>query len=256
MLGELISAGSSLLGGLFGKKSADKANDKNIKLQKEFAQSGIQWKVADAKAAGVHPLAALGASTVSFSPSVVGDNSLGAGVSNMGQDIGRAINSTRTAEQRSSAMAQTLAAEQLKGLRLDNEGKAIQNAALASQTVRNSAVGAPFPSASGTTNTGVPGQATSKGIRLAGVPIPIDPQTSPSSATTNIFGDDPDVGGWVNMIRSWDMMPASSKLALANAVLGLGPMFQVTKHPFGKSYSKPQNYGPRVTTKSFKDTFQ
>lgn len=41
---------------------------KNIALQKEFAQNGIQWRVADAAAAGLSPLAALGASEPSFSP--------------------------------------------------------------------------------------------------------------------------------------------------------------------------------------------
>ena len=44
-------------------------NAKNAALQREFAQSGIQWKVADAKKAGLHPLAALGAQTASASPS-------------------------------------------------------------------------------------------------------------------------------------------------------------------------------------------
>lgn len=39
--------------------------------QKEFAQMGIQWRVADAKAAGVHPLAALGASGAASSPITV-----------------------------------------------------------------------------------------------------------------------------------------------------------------------------------------
>lgn len=40
----------------------------NAALQREFAQHGIQWKVADAQAAGVHPLYALGGGTPSFSP--------------------------------------------------------------------------------------------------------------------------------------------------------------------------------------------
>lgn len=89
MIGSLISAGSSLLGGLFGQSQADK----QAKLQKEFAQKGIQWKVADAKAAGIHPLAALGAQTTSYAPTSVGD----LGLSSMGQDIGRAVDSARSA---------------------------------------------------------------------------------------------------------------------------------------------------------------
>lgn len=62
------------------------ANDANYNAQKEFAQMGIRWKVADAKAAGIHPLYALGANTVSFSPSYIEggtDNAL----SRMGQNL-------------------------------------------------------------------------------------------------------------------------------------------------------------------------
>lgn len=40
----------------------------DIALQREFAQNGIRWRVDDAKAAGLHPLAALGASSASYSP--------------------------------------------------------------------------------------------------------------------------------------------------------------------------------------------
>jgi len=63
-----IQAGGSLLGGLFGNKSAKKQAKQDYRRQKEFAQNTIQWKVADAKKAGLHPLYALGASG-SFTPS-------------------------------------------------------------------------------------------------------------------------------------------------------------------------------------------
>lgn len=46
-----------------------KINEENIAMQKEFAQNGIQWKVADAAKAGISPLAALGAVDPGFSPS-------------------------------------------------------------------------------------------------------------------------------------------------------------------------------------------
>lgn len=41
-----------------------------IALQREFAQQGIRWRVEDAKAAGIHPLAAVGASGASYSPAI------------------------------------------------------------------------------------------------------------------------------------------------------------------------------------------
>lgn len=45
-------------------------NRTNNQLQYDFAQKGIQWRVNDAKKAGIHPLAALGANT--NSPSFAG----------------------------------------------------------------------------------------------------------------------------------------------------------------------------------------
>jgi hypothetical protein len=58
---------------------------KNYDMQKEFAKHGIQWKVQDAKRAGINPLAALGATTVSGSPIPVGGTS---GASGSGAVLG------------------------------------------------------------------------------------------------------------------------------------------------------------------------
>lgn len=43
----------------------ERQNRKNEKMQYDFAQNGISWKVQDAKRSGIHPLYALGASTQS-----------------------------------------------------------------------------------------------------------------------------------------------------------------------------------------------
>lgn len=108
--GSLISAGSDLLGGLLGKKSADKGlsaqNElfaRNVELQREFAQNGIRWRVEDAKRAGVHPLFALGGSGASYTPQAMSldyGNSIGDALSSAGQNIGRAVSSTLTADER------------------------------------------------------------------------------------------------------------------------------------------------------------
>ncbi|QXP44214.1 MAG: DNA pilot protein [Arizlama microvirus] len=105
----IIAAGASLAGGLLSRKSANDSADQNVKMQREFAQKGIQWKVADAKKAGLHPLAALGAQTTSFSPVSISDG-MGAAVSNMGQDISRAMyanadNATRQTSKELAALA-------------------------------------------------------------------------------------------------------------------------------------------------------
>lgn len=66
--GNVFNAGATILGGLMGDNSSARQNAQNIAYQKEFAQKGVQWKVEDAKKAGLHPLYALGANTTSFSP--------------------------------------------------------------------------------------------------------------------------------------------------------------------------------------------
>lgn len=107
--GSIVSAGASLVGGLMGKKSGEEQQENNAALQKEFAQNGIRWKVADAKAAGIHPLAALGAQTQSYTPMVIGDPMADA-LANAGQDIGGAINRQQTNQERADTMAKQTAA--------------------------------------------------------------------------------------------------------------------------------------------------
>jgi len=70
--------------------------------EKEFAQMGIRWKVADAKAAGLHPLAALGAQTHSYAPqnAFVSSAPYLADFSKMGQYINRATGAGITEEER------------------------------------------------------------------------------------------------------------------------------------------------------------
>jgi len=109
MLGEIIGAGLGLAGSLFGQS-------KEAKLQKEFAKKGIQWKVADAKAAGIHPLYALGANTVSYAP-----QQLGASLSDAGQSLGRAVSATMDQGERGSLFDRTVRDLQTRNLALQNE---------------------------------------------------------------------------------------------------------------------------------------
>lgn len=118
MLGALIGAGSSLLGGLFNRSNADKQAD----LQKSFAKKGIQWRVADAEKAGVSKLYALGANTASYSPVSVGGG-LGDALSTAGQNIGRAVDATASPAGRAGHLATEIASTQLEGLKIDNDIK-------------------------------------------------------------------------------------------------------------------------------------
>lgn len=121
MIGSLISAGSSLLGGLLGANSAKKAAEQQYRQQKEFAQQGIQWKVADAKKAGIHPLYALGANTTSYAPVSVGNVNPASGLAEAGQDISRALDVTRSASGKMDAFTQTAQSLQLRRMGLENE---------------------------------------------------------------------------------------------------------------------------------------
>lgn len=181
MFAELIGAGASLLGGLLNKSSSDKANaqqmalaQQNIALQREFAQNGIQWKAADAQKAGIHPLYAMGANTVSFNPVSVGitpDTSMGNAVSNAGQDISRAVASTSNSQQRA-------AQAQMTGLQLERAG--LENELLRSQIARQRvAIGPPMPSM--VDRSLIPGQGqTNNGASLV--------KTSPAENTTVVPG--------------------------------------------------------------------
>lgn len=85
-----ISAAASRNASREQRLATQTANDQNAATQREFAQMGLQWKVADAKAAGLHPLSAIGAQGASFSPSFVTDTSKADFSREMGQNLSRA----------------------------------------------------------------------------------------------------------------------------------------------------------------------
>lgn len=134
MLPAIIGAGASLLGGFMSNKANEKANKqaqenalRQEALQREFAQSGIQWKVQDAEKAGIHPLYALGANTISYSPTSVGSTPNNFDfLGDAGQNIGRAIQSGTSQQGRISALQLTAAQLQNEGLQLDNDLKKTQ----------------------------------------------------------------------------------------------------------------------------------
>lgn len=97
-------------------------------FQREMAQNSISWRVQDAARAGISPLAALGAPT--FSPTVSapgidysgggGGNSLAAGLSSAGANIGDAVSKTMTGQDKSQALYQmTIRDQQIKSNDLD-----------------------------------------------------------------------------------------------------------------------------------------
>lgn len=100
MLGSIISAAASLIGGRRAQNSQEHQTQQNIDMQREFAQHGIRWRVEDAKAAGIHPLYALSSGGAAFSPNPVTVDPMGAALADAGQSIGRAVASQESDEQR------------------------------------------------------------------------------------------------------------------------------------------------------------
>lgn len=198
MLGAILGAASSVLGSVLKNSQANK----QAALQKQFAQSGIQWKVADAEKAGIHPLYALGANTISYQPTDVGSSDLG--IPEAGQQIGRAIDATRSTP--ASELAQAATKVQIEGLQLDNEMKKTQLASaqmLANQTGPHPALPSgsevwPLPGQgdSGVIASVPPGhdprapQYTSPDLALEGSKWQRRPGTSDAQSWEDVYGDE------------------------------------------------------------------
>lgn len=135
-LGGVAGAVSNYWSAGENRASQERMAAQNIALQREFAQSGIQWKVADAKAAGLHPLAALGTQTSSFSPVSVGSSDYGS----MGQDIGRAVKAAMSQEDRDAEEMKDLAKERAK---LQND--VLRQELVSKQRREGGALGPPMP---------------------------------------------------------------------------------------------------------------
>lgn len=223
-VGAALGAGATIIGGLLDSNSTNKANQQNIAMQKQFAQNGIQWKVKDAIEAGIHPLYAMGAQTTSFQPTSVGGGDFG--IAEAGQNIGRAIDATRSTPASDLAMKATAA--QIQGLNLDNELKAVQLASairLANQTGPHPALPSsndvyPLPGQgdSGVISSVPPGhdprapQYTTPNLALEGHTWLRRPGTSDAQTWEDVYGDEAILPAIVNNYNSYmDMLLNSSQ---------------------------------------------
>lgn len=129
--GGIAGAIGSVAGGILGLGSSAASNANaaainkfNYEAQKEFAQNSIRWRVADAKAAGLHPLAALGSASANYTPSAaIGDSPDFSFLQDVGQNIGRAVDAKRTQAERAEQQEKqnALFNEELRGRQLQNE---------------------------------------------------------------------------------------------------------------------------------------
>lgn len=189
MLGALISAGSSLLGGLLGQK----AQKQNAQNQIMFAKNQLQWKAADAKKAGISKLFAMGAPTLSYQPSSVG-GSLGSSVADAGQHIGRALEAQSSPAGRAGGLALELSQAQLEGLKIDND---IKRQELLSKVALRNQPGQPPAINDRETTPVIPGQGNSV-IKLQKQMSAAQSETTPQSE----FGMSPEIR-WYRTKTGW-----------------------------------------------------
>lgn len=139
LAGGVISGGLGLLGGFLSNEYNQDLLEQQIASQREAQQNFIQWRVEDAKKAGIHPLFALGANSPSTFPISMGDN-IGPALREAGQDIGSAtarMLDTQAKEKHQMDMA--LGAAQL------SESDARREMYLSEAARNRQAPGAPMP---------------------------------------------------------------------------------------------------------------
>lgn len=165
----------------FAQREANQINrdnaERNVEMQREFAKNGLRWKIEDARAAGISPLAALGASGAAFAPVHVGaeaNTALGDGLAEMGQNISRAVATTSTQEEK------TLQTLRVQSAQADIEGKNLNNQILLYQ-LNQLRAGPAFP---GSDNF-IPGQGNS-GLKI-----------NPSERTAHQPGVPAQDQGWI-----------------------------------------------------------
>ena len=136
-IGGIVGGVGSAIGGILGANSQKDANSANLdfarqqfEYQKELHKNQLQWRVEDAKKAGLHPMAALGLQSSSFSPvsSNVQANDY-SWIGDLGQSAGYAAMKAKDKDQQREAFA--LAAKeanlQFQNMELQNEGLQLEN---------------------------------------------------------------------------------------------------------------------------------
>lgn len=147
--GALVGAGAKLIPSLIGSGNdkAEAAANANFELQQRLAEHGTLIKARDVMAAyketGIHPLSLLGVPSAGGSPvNFVGDSGSNwrKGVSDAGQDIGRAISATAGQEERNKLTALTMQ----RG-NLENELLRVQIARQVQELEGNAQIGPAMP---------------------------------------------------------------------------------------------------------------
>lgn len=208
-----ISAGSKLLGGLFGKKQD------SVKRQ---VKDQIEAKIMSAKKFGISPLAMLGAQTQASAPVSVG---AGDYLADMGQDISRAVASQSTSAERAAVQ---LGLEKAK---LENEFLRTQIASV-QMSMRSAAAGPPKPPGGGLVgmNELKAPQATT---HVNG--IPLDPAASDAQSWEDRYWE---AGGLVGAILAADADLSKNLPTWASSPSAMGSAFRQWLLSGKRNYSR------------------
>ena len=116
----------NFVGGLMNMSNQNKLAERQENLQREFAQNSIQWRVNDAKKAGIHPIAALGSQGISYNPSFVGGDNFGGSQASISTSTGdkemNELNKRLLTAQVRQAEAEATSAERSLLPKLQNTG--------------------------------------------------------------------------------------------------------------------------------------
>lgn len=150
---DFANAGAGLLGSVLGFASAKSGqklqqdiNNQNLASAREFAQNSIQWKVEDAKKAGIHPLAALGTQSAYAPSSYAGGDSGEARatmgiVSSLGQMLGTALEAIKNDSEADKLGQQDAnTAGSLANIKAEDLDKTVRNYAKSITNPKNSEI--------------------------------------------------------------------------------------------------------------------
>lgn len=217
-----------VVGGLVQGSANRQTQRANADLQREFAQHGIQWRVDDAKRAGLHPLAALGSFPASSQALSIVDP-LGSSLSSAGQNISQAIQRSQTEDEREMVdLQKRLLLSQIG----ENDARRVQimsDIGLANQNKITSAPALGIRSEPTSTvlpesqNPNIPGGNEAAGIiELKPPPVYTNKKGDPSTMSgTNSAGEEvqfpgftmwmPSGKGQESPIEMWSELPAYEK---------------------------------------------
>lgn len=123
-IGSIVNSIGGLIGGHYDREFARAQSEADRAFQREVFQNQYQWKAADAKKAGLHPLAVIGGGSYSASPSSQPSSSSMASVlGKLGEGIGDAVtaymNKDEIAEQKAKEEAEWNKKMELLGAQID-----------------------------------------------------------------------------------------------------------------------------------------